>query len=79
METPKRTLLKTITWQALGLLTMTLVGFVLTGSASVGGSIALSGAAIGAVCYILHERVWARITWGRLPLSAASRDDTGRA
>lgn len=68
METPKRTLLKTLTWQALGLVMMTLIGFMMTGSVGVGGSIALSSAAVGAVCYMLHERAWARIAWGRLPL-----------
>jgi len=65
MDRPRRTLVKAITWQALGLLTMTGIGFVVTGSVGAGGSIALSGAGIGAVFYVVHERVWACIRWGR--------------
>jgi len=65
VETPKRTLAKTVSWQALGVLTMTLVGLVQTGSLGVGFSIALSGAITGTVMFFLHERVWAKVHWGR--------------
>ncbi|MEV8465189.1 DUF2061 domain-containing protein [Fluviibacterium sp. DFM31] len=64
-DTPLRTLAKTLTWQGLGLLTMTLIGLAITGSVSAGGTIALIGAGVGAVCYVLHERLWARVRWGR--------------
>lgn len=65
MDRPQRTVVKAITWQALGLLTMTAIGYAVTGSVSAGGSIAVVGAAAGVVCYVLHERIWARIRWGR--------------
>lgn len=65
MDRPHRTLLKAITWQALGLLTMTGIGYAVTGSVSAGGSIAVAGAAAGVVSYVIHERVWGRIRWGR--------------
>lgn len=65
METPKRTLAKTLTWQAMGLATMTGIGYVVTGSAGAGGTIAAVGAATGAVFYVIHERIWARVRWGR--------------
>lgn len=70
METAKRTIAKTLTWQVVGLLTMTLIGYVITGSAGAGGSIAAVSTCIGAVFYLLHERAWARIRWGRLPHAA---------
>lgn len=66
-DSPRRTLAKTLTWQGLGLASMTAIGFFVTGSVNAGGHIALFSAAIGAVCYILHERIWARIAWGRGP------------
>ncbi len=65
MDTGKRTILKAILWNVLGLLTMALVGLAMTGSAALGGAIALSNTVVGFVCYILYERLWSRISWGR--------------
>jgi uncharacterized membrane protein len=64
METPLRSLAKAVTWQALGLVTMTAITFALTGSLATGGAVALVSAITGAVFYILHERLWARVRWG---------------
>jgi uncharacterized membrane protein len=64
METPFRSLVKALTWQALGLVTMTALTFALTGSLVTGGAVALGSAALGLVLYAAHERVWARIRWG---------------
>lgn len=38
METRARTWVKAIVWNAIGLAVMSLVGFVMTGSAAVGGT-----------------------------------------
>lgn len=65
METTKRTLAKAVTWQALGLIVMTLIGFVMTGSVAEGGAFAIITAVIGFLSFFVHERVWARIGWGR--------------
>lgn len=65
METRKRTLAKAITWQCIGLFATTLVGWMLTGSASVGGQMALATSGLALASYVLHERVWQRVSWGR--------------
>jgi len=52
-------------WNALGLVMMSLVGLVMTGSAALGGAMALVNALIGFVTYLLYERIWARVRWGR--------------
>ncbi|WP_438616676.1 DUF2061 domain-containing protein [Parasedimentitalea maritima] len=44
---------------------MALVGFLATGSAAIGGVIALTNTVIGFSCYLLYERIWSRIRWGR--------------
>lgn len=44
---------------------MTLVGLIATGSAAVGGALALVNTAIGLTMYVIYERVWAGIAWGR--------------
>ena len=67
METKKRTLVKAVVWNMIGLVVMALVGLVLTGSAAVGGTMAMINTAIGLTTYVLYERVWARIGWGRAP------------
>lgn len=65
METKSRSLVKAIIWQVMGLTMMAVVGVIATGSFRVGGTIALMNALIGFVSYLLYERVWARISWGR--------------
>lgn len=65
MDSQKRTLLKALTWQALGLVSMTLVGLAHTGSLTAGVSLAASSMVVGFVFFLIHERVWNAIRWGR--------------
>lgn len=65
MDSGKRTVLKAILWNAIGLGSMMLVGYLATGSVALGGSIALANTGVGLVCYVLYERLWAGISWGR--------------
>ncbi|MGF1622469.1 MAG: DUF2061 domain-containing protein [Rhodomicrobiaceae bacterium] len=65
MDRPVRTVAKAISWQALGLITMTAITYAITGSVAEGGLIAVVGAITGMFSFILHERVWTRISWGR--------------
>lgn len=64
MESPKRTLAKTLSWQTVGIFTMTLVGLWQTGSLGVSLSIAISAASTGVLMFYLHERIWAQVRWG---------------
>lgn len=65
METRRRSLVKAVIWNIMGLCTMSLVGFLATGSAAVGGKLAVVNTAIGLTMYLLYERVWSAIRWGR--------------
>ncbi|MGB3316746.1 MAG: DUF2061 domain-containing protein [Albidovulum sp.] len=65
MDTGKRTVLKAVLWNLLGLAMMALVGLAMTGSAALGGAMALANTLIGLISYILYERLWSRISWGR--------------
>lgn len=65
METRKRSLVKALVWNAIGFVSMTLVGLVATGSASIGGGMAVINTALGFGSYLIYERVWTRITWGQ--------------
>lgn len=65
MERPRRTLVKAVIWNVNGLLVMSLVGYIMTGSVSAGGVMAGINTAIGLSLYFLYERIWSRISWGR--------------
>lgn len=65
METRKRSFVKAVIWNLIGLACMAGVGFVVTGSLVAGGGMALVNTAIGFLFYLMYERVWAGIGWGR--------------
>ncbi|WP_065333176.1 DUF2061 domain-containing protein [Tritonibacter mobilis] len=65
METRGRSLVKAVVWNVIGLISMTVVGFVATGSFSAGGLMAGVNTALGFTTYLIYERVWAGIRWGR--------------
>lgn len=65
METRRRSLVKAVIWNLIGLLSMTLVGLVATGSVALGGTLAVVNTLVGFTCYLVYERVWAGIGWGR--------------
>jgi uncharacterized membrane protein len=66
METQTRTIAKAVSWQLLGLLSMAIIGWFFTGSLAAAGSMALVTTLCGSISYILHERAWNRISWGRI-------------
>lgn len=70
METRRRSLVKAVVWNLIGLCSMTLVGLVATGSVALGGGLALANTLVGFTCYLVYERVWARIGWGRASVGA---------
>ncbi|WP_346910474.1 DUF2061 domain-containing protein [uncultured Roseibium sp.] len=75
METMGRTVVKAATWQGLGILTMTALSYPQTGSLTGALSIAVSASASGFVFYLVHEKIWNAVRWGRQP-ALASRPET---
>ena len=65
VETPSRSFVKAVLWNLLGLVSMSGVGFALTGSITTGGTLAVINTALGFTMYLGYERIWARIRWGR--------------
>lgn len=65
MESWHRSFTKAVVWNVIGLTVMLGVGFALTGSIALGGAMAVINTAIGLCSYVLYERVWSRINWGR--------------
>ncbi|MEP2028185.1 MAG: DUF2061 domain-containing protein [Paracoccaceae bacterium] len=65
METRTRSLVKASIWTLLGLLVMSSIGLLFTGSLVTGGIMAFVNSAIGLITYLIYERVWANVSWGR--------------
>lgn len=65
MDTTRRSWVKAVLWNLIGLAMMSLVGMLVTGSVALGGALALANTALGLVVYVIYERVWARVRWGR--------------
>lgn len=65
MESRVRSLVKAICWQILGLLMMSIIGLMVTGSIALGGAIAALNALVGFATYLAYERFWANVHWGR--------------
>lgn len=68
MENNTRTLTKAFTWQLMGFVLMTIVNYFYMGSLKQGLGLSLLLTLMGLVTYYFHERLWARIAWGRPPL-----------
>lgn len=76
MDTNGRIMAKALSWQGLGLCSMTALGYAFTGSLGEGGALAIASTAVGMVCYVLHEKLWARVRWGRRERSGRTSPQT---
>ena len=65
METSKRSLLKAISWQIIGIIITSSVAALYTGSMTQSFELTTIYTATSLICYTLHERVWQLIPWGR--------------
>lgn len=64
MESLKRSWAKAVVWNAIGFISMSLVGLAMTGSVMLGGGMAVINTSLGFAMYLLYERIWARVRWG---------------
>ena len=64
-ETHARSVLKAVSWRALGTLDTFGISWFMTGKVHIAGSIAGLEIITKVAWYYLHERIWAAISWGR--------------
>ena len=64
-ETHTRSVLKAVSWRALGTLDTFAISWFLTGKIEIAGSIAALEVITKIAWYYVHERVWTAISWGR--------------
>ena len=66
-DQPKRSLVKTITWRITGSGATFLISYLISGNLTIAGTIAVIQVVANTLLYFIHERMWNRISWGRLP------------
>jgi len=64
-ESQRRSIAKTLTWRITGSAATFLISWMISGSWSMAGSIAVIQIVANTVLYYLHERVWNAVMWGR--------------
>ena len=64
-DTPRRSLVKTISWRITGSGATFLISYLIARDFAVASTIAIVQLVANTVLYFLHERVWNRIAWGR--------------
>jgi uncharacterized membrane protein len=65
MDTPKRSLVKTITWRITGSGATFAISYAISGNFTIAGSIASIQLVANTILYFIHERAWDKVTWGR--------------
>ncbi|PAL19402.1 DUF2061 domain-containing protein [Sphingopyxis sp. GW247-27LB] len=63
-EAHSRSLLKAMSWRALGSIDTFLLSYFFTASVKAAGAIASTEVLTKMLLYYLHERAWARVGWG---------------
>lgn len=61
----KRSLIKTISWRAVGTITTVVISYVITGTMALAFSIGGIELVSKMVLYFFHERAWEKIKWGK--------------
>lgn len=65
MDTPARSLVKTISWRITGSGATFLISYAVLGDITVSGTIAVIQLTFNTLLYFVHERVWNKIKWGQ--------------
>ncbi|MBS1240514.1 MAG: hypothetical protein H6R45_1220 [Proteobacteria bacterium] len=63
-EAHSRSIVKAISWRALGSIDTFLLSWLFTGNLRAAGAIATTEVLTKMVLYYLHERAWASTSWG---------------
>ncbi|MEZ4810544.1 MAG: DUF2061 domain-containing protein [Allomuricauda sp.] len=64
-ESPKRSIVKSISWRIVGTIDTIIISWIVTGTLSLAFSIGTIELVTKMVLYFFHERVWNTIKWGK--------------
>ena len=66
MDTKKRSWAKSITWRVVGIILLGLITYLITRNWKAMTTITVLFHCIRVILYYYHERIWGRISWGKL-------------
>ena len=66
IDSTNRSIAKTVSWRLTGSFSTFIISYLILGSFSIAGSIAIIQIIANTLLYYLHERVWNKIDWGRI-------------
>ena len=66
METPKRSIAKTISWRVVATIITGVVTYFLTGRLDFAVTVGLADTFVKFFIYYAHERIWTRISYGKV-------------
>ena len=64
-DAPSRSFIKAVSWRITGSIDTFLIGWLVTGSPLIAGTISAIEIFTKIFLFYLHERVWSRIRWGQ--------------
>jgi uncharacterized membrane protein len=65
IDSPIRSLVKTVSWRVTGSGATFLIAFIMTGNFAIAGVIGITQMVSNSILYYIHERLWNNIKWGR--------------
>lgn len=65
MDSPGRSLAKTISWRITGSGATFTIGYIISGSFGLASTIAVTQLIANTILYFIHERLWNKIRWGQ--------------
>jgi uncharacterized membrane protein len=65
IDSNNRSIAKTISWRLTGSFSTFMISYLILGSFTIAGSIAIIQIITNTILYYLHERVWNKVNWGR--------------
>ena len=65
IDSPIRSLVKTVSWRLTGSGATFLIAFIMTGNFAIAGIIGITQMISNSILYYIHERLWNNIKWGR--------------
>ena len=66
METPKRSIAKTVSWRVVATLITGVVTYALTGRLDFAVTVGLADTLVKFFIYYVHERMWTRVSYGKV-------------
>ena len=66
-ELRRRSIVKSISWRVFAAIITSCVVYAITGKGDFAAKVGLIDTAVKLLIYFLHERVWDRISYGRVP------------